>query len=324
MKHIDLTEFTLFLLAIAVLVPIQIKASTPKKTWQIRGIIIAAVLLLYAIVVGINLRPVPSNGDTTVYITSTGNKYHSESCRHLSKSKIETTLAEAITDGYGDCAHCNTPDYNSETITPKFSELYSKNGLQTTGIVIAVCVVFYGSVFIGIYILDRKKEHELTLAKAASNRNIIAISKYMWEIVVRFSKSTSFANDTIFNSYIWTTLYYSIIDVIERQHIPYRLSEYMVSTMPLDLINSTPTAVNHIVEYSHQTILKVLQSEKLNLNHHSDIRKALDLIYCYSVPEDTNPENIPTADSKDVKAFYNTMLLLKTYISGIYPNEVIQ
>lgn len=44
-----------------------------------------------------------------VYITDTGTKYHRGSCRHLKKSKIETTLEKAKSNGYEPCGTCNPP-----------------------------------------------------------------------------------------------------------------------------------------------------------------------------------------------------------------------
>lgn len=44
-----------------------------------------------------------------VYITETGEKYHSGGCRYLSKSKIEITLENAINRGYTPCSKCGPP-----------------------------------------------------------------------------------------------------------------------------------------------------------------------------------------------------------------------
>ena len=44
----------------------------------------------------------------TVYVTKSGTKYHANGCRHLSNSKIETTLEEAIKK-YEPCKTCNPP-----------------------------------------------------------------------------------------------------------------------------------------------------------------------------------------------------------------------
>lgn len=44
-----------------------------------------------------------------VYITSTGSKYHRDSCRTLKKSKIPISLKEAKNQGYEACKICNPP-----------------------------------------------------------------------------------------------------------------------------------------------------------------------------------------------------------------------
>jgi hypothetical protein len=45
----------------------------------------------------------------TVYITDTGKKYHTSSCRTLRKSKTKTTLKRAKADGYKPCKVCHPP-----------------------------------------------------------------------------------------------------------------------------------------------------------------------------------------------------------------------
>ena len=45
----------------------------------------------------------------TVYVTRTGEKYHDDGCRYLSKRKIETTLKKAKESGYGACSVCKPP-----------------------------------------------------------------------------------------------------------------------------------------------------------------------------------------------------------------------
>ncbi|MDK2866179.1 MAG: hypothetical protein PWP51_20 [Clostridiales bacterium] len=46
---------------------------------------------------------------TIVYITRTGECYHTGSCYHLRLSKIKTTLEKAKADGYRPCSHCRPP-----------------------------------------------------------------------------------------------------------------------------------------------------------------------------------------------------------------------
>ena len=48
------------------------------------------------------------NEDPVVYITNTGSKYHSSSCRTLKKSKIERHLSE-VKGSYAPCGICNPP-----------------------------------------------------------------------------------------------------------------------------------------------------------------------------------------------------------------------
>lgn len=47
--------------------------------------------------------------DRTVFVTKSGAKYHTESCKALAKSKIAITLDDAIARGYGPCALCSPP-----------------------------------------------------------------------------------------------------------------------------------------------------------------------------------------------------------------------
>lgn len=50
------------------------------------------------------------SGSTVVYITRTGECYHADGCRFLQKSKIETTLADAVARGYRACKVCRPPE----------------------------------------------------------------------------------------------------------------------------------------------------------------------------------------------------------------------
>jgi methylphosphotriester-DNA--protein-cysteine methyltransferase len=47
--------------------------------------------------------------DTVVYITKTGEKYHTEQCSSLKKSKISISLGEAVARGYEPCRNCKPP-----------------------------------------------------------------------------------------------------------------------------------------------------------------------------------------------------------------------
>ncbi len=54
-------------------------------------------------------EPAPDQKEVTVYITDTGSKYHTGSCRHVSKSKIAISLSDAKSKGYTACGVCNPP-----------------------------------------------------------------------------------------------------------------------------------------------------------------------------------------------------------------------
>lgn len=55
-------------------------------------------------------KPAPAEPvGTVVYVTKTGEKYHSDGCRYLSKSKIEITLKDAKSRGFDPCSVCNPP-----------------------------------------------------------------------------------------------------------------------------------------------------------------------------------------------------------------------
>jgi hypothetical protein len=47
--------------------------------------------------------------EQTVYITKTGKKYHTATCRYLSKSKIPISLKDAKANGYTACSICKPP-----------------------------------------------------------------------------------------------------------------------------------------------------------------------------------------------------------------------
>lgn len=47
--------------------------------------------------------------EITVYVTKTGECYHSGECYHLKQSKISISLDAAKEQGYRRCSHCNAP-----------------------------------------------------------------------------------------------------------------------------------------------------------------------------------------------------------------------
>lgn len=56
-----------------------------------------------------------ASGSTTVYITDTGEKYHTSSCSYLRESKNSITLQKAIDRGYTPCSRCDPPRLTSSS-----------------------------------------------------------------------------------------------------------------------------------------------------------------------------------------------------------------
>lgn len=54
-----------------------------------------------------------ASGDTIVYITKTGECYHTSGCSSLRKSKIETTLQNAVSKGLRPCSKCKPGSLDS-------------------------------------------------------------------------------------------------------------------------------------------------------------------------------------------------------------------
>ena len=81
------------------------------KTKVLRYLCLAIVLLCFlSTTLPIVQAWYTNNGNTIVYVTATGDKYHSVSCGYL-KSKYKTTLLEALIDGYSPCSRCDPPIY---------------------------------------------------------------------------------------------------------------------------------------------------------------------------------------------------------------------
>lgn len=53
--------------------------------------------------------PPLQQGETAVYVTKTGNKYHTASCSSLKNSRREISLAAAVAEGYEPCSRCKPP-----------------------------------------------------------------------------------------------------------------------------------------------------------------------------------------------------------------------
>ena len=108
---------------------------------------IFSIIMVMTVLTGI-LLPAPTvnaaSGDTTVYVTKSGDKYHSDGCSSLKKSKISIALKDAVAKGYSPCSKCNpvsldvaggsesTKAATSKTSTSKASTASSTKTATTT------------------------------------------------------------------------------------------------------------------------------------------------------------------------------------------------
>ena len=78
----------------------------------------AALLMVMMLTGGILRMPMiahAASGDTTVYITKTGECYHADGCASLRKSKIATTLKSAVDNGLRPCSKCHPGTLDADT-----------------------------------------------------------------------------------------------------------------------------------------------------------------------------------------------------------------
>jgi hypothetical protein len=76
--------------------------------------LIFAVFMLFSVsAIAPAQQPAPQQQnqtkEQTVYVTKTGKKYHTATCRYLAKSKIPISLKDAEAKGYTACSVCRPP-----------------------------------------------------------------------------------------------------------------------------------------------------------------------------------------------------------------------
>ncbi len=69
--------------------------------------IISAIAMVLTFSITPSSKVYALSGDATVYLTKTGECYHADGCRSLSRSKIATTLSNAVSRGYRPCSNCH-------------------------------------------------------------------------------------------------------------------------------------------------------------------------------------------------------------------------
>lgn len=80
-----------------------------------RALVLFPFILLFSITV------MAASPDAIVYVTRTGEKYHSDGCQYLRSSQREITLGEAIDRGYSPCSRCSPPRLDSSDSRPQYS-----------------------------------------------------------------------------------------------------------------------------------------------------------------------------------------------------------
>jgi len=76
-----------------------------------KGLKCLLVAALVCVIAGVVFAAGP---DTIVYVTKTGEKYHTEKCSSVRNSKIDITLEEAVSKGYEPCKICKPPLLDEE------------------------------------------------------------------------------------------------------------------------------------------------------------------------------------------------------------------
>lgn len=71
--------------------------------------IVLGVLLALSFKLSAQSATPKSNGDVTVYVTTSGKKYHTSSCRYLRRSATAMKLRDAVKAGYSPCSVCKPP-----------------------------------------------------------------------------------------------------------------------------------------------------------------------------------------------------------------------
>lgn len=91
-------------------------------------------LLCFFLVIFVLVSPVlAADGSTLVYTTRTGECYHRYSCSSLSKSCYETTLAQAVADGYRPCGRCHPPTLDGTALERAVEERKSSGSSSYSG-----------------------------------------------------------------------------------------------------------------------------------------------------------------------------------------------
>ena len=120
-----------------------------KKTISL----IFALLLLLAF--AITAYAAAASGDTLVYRTASGKKYHTMTCSQLNgKESVEITLEEAVKAGLEPCSKCNPPTLadggTSEAASSSSAATVTTTGTKSGGFLSGVSPIL--TFFIGVVV----------------------------------------------------------------------------------------------------------------------------------------------------------------------------
>lgn len=329
----DLTGFTIMLvISTSCLVPL-IRFSDRKKRITTRCIIVFLAVGIYLAVVIPEIKTIPSTEDEIVYITDTGEKYHSGNCQHLWKSRIPITLEDAIEKGFTDCLHCVTPAYRTEDIQISFSDLYPKGSLMYTGLAVLAIIAYFGLHFILSCLLDRHKEKQENRRIAISNTNdnkaplqdtpLVMpvldnpperqICEALWRSVAFFRKQTGMSANIDADTYLWATMFYVIAKQIRHQEIVDKIYSHFGSAIRCELQNfDVPcgTPLVRRIDECYTKIEKPLNASGINPRNKDEINQLWSYLYAWT---SSNGCQLPN----DPSAFYCTVILTRAFVSSL-------
>ena len=112
-----------------------------------------AILLVSALV--ITAYAAAASGDTIVYRTASGKKYHTMTCSQLNgKESLEITLEEAVKAGLEPCSKCNPPtlaaEGSSEAASSSSAATATTTGTKSGGFLSGVSPIL--TFFIGVVV----------------------------------------------------------------------------------------------------------------------------------------------------------------------------
>ena len=91
------------------------KALNKLKFFISQHIVLSIILATIVLISGTYIYDVVDetlyeNGNVTVYVTNTGEKYHRSSCSYLRYSRRAISLVDAVQKGYDACLRCAPPE----------------------------------------------------------------------------------------------------------------------------------------------------------------------------------------------------------------------